>query len=847
MTERGDFGTRLRASRLTAKLSQEKLAEQSGVSVRAISGLERGKTRFPHPGSVHRLADALDLTSQARVDFVGAANRRLPGISAGRAAPADGGRVVPRQLPPSVPTFAGRNSELATLSRLLTRPGGTAVITAIGGTAGVGKTTLALHWGHLVAAEFPDGQLHVNLHGFGPSDTPVSPGTAVRLLLEGLDVPTERLPHSEEEQLDLYHRLLVGKRMLIVLDNARDEEQVRPLLPRSRTCRVVVTSRNLLGGLTSLEAAHPLLLDVLTEAEAWDLLEQRLGPERLHAADDATYRLIKASAFLPLALSVIAARAALRPHLPVADIVAELSESQGLAAFTVGEPAADVRAVLSWSYRLLEDDAARIFRLAGLHPGADFDRYAAAALTGVAIDRAERMLTTLAAGCLIQETGPGRYGMHDLLREYARELAAVHETADSRRQALAGLFDYYRVAASAAMDVAFPAEAHRRPRIAVGAAVLPATATPDAARAWLDQERANLVAVVVHSDDHGFGGSYAAHLAATLYRYLLSGNHLPQAHTLYSHALRIARRYGDLAAEASALNGLGGIAMWRSQFRAAADHYRGALELYRECGDRAGQARALHNLAIVETQQNDYRSAVDYYREAIAAHQDAGDRLGAAIALSTLASAEIDLGSLDQAAEHLQSALQVFREVNDQFREAEALRLTGEVSLRRGDLTWAADFFGRGLAIYRSVGFPLGIAEGIRSLGEVGLRQGDVRQAISYLRHALTLYRECSYAQGEIQTLRNLAEALYGAGQPAAARAELVTALRLAAETGNPYQQANSHRDLAESHHRDGQDKQARHHWQQALTLYTELGSAEADQVRDRLSPQRADGVRDRT
>jgi transcriptional regulator with XRE-family HTH domain len=260
MSDRGDFGARLRACRIAAKLSQEELAEHSGVSVRAISNLERGQTRWPHPWSVQRLADALDLTGADRAEFISFASRRPPGTTPGQAIPAKSGRAVPRQLPPAVPAFAGRNTELATLSRVLARPGGAAVIA---GTAGVGKTALALHWGHLVAADFPDGQLYVNLHGFGPSSTLVSPGSAVRVLLEGLDVPAGRMPYTEEGQLNLYRSLLVGRRMLVVLDNARDEAQVRPLLPGSLTCRVVVTSRNLLGGLTALDAAHPLLLDVL--------------------------------------------------------------------------------------------------------------------------------------------------------------------------------------------------------------------------------------------------------------------------------------------------------------------------------------------------------------------------------------------------------------------------------------------------------------------------------------------------------------------------------------------------------------------------------------------------------
>ncbi|HEY1626713.1 MAG TPA: helix-turn-helix domain-containing protein [Streptosporangiaceae bacterium] len=430
-----DFGDRLRASRLVAGLSQEELAARSGISVRAISDMERGRTRWPHPASVHRLADALALTGSVRAEFVSGASRRLPGAATGESPSPGGRRVLPRQLPPTLPAFAGRSSELTILSRVLSRPGGTAVITAIGGTAGVGKTALALHWGHLVAAEFPDGQLYVNLRGFDPSGMPTSPGEAVRLLLEGLDgldVPAERLPHSEEGQLNLYRSLLTGKRMLIVLDNARDEAQVRPLLPGSLTCRVVVTSRNLLAGLTALDAAHPLLLDVLAESEAWDLLEQRLGAERLHADDGATYTLIKASAYLPLALSIIAARAALRPEQPIASIAAELTAGRGLHAFTAGEAAADIRAVLSWSYRQLDPGTARAFRLAGLHPGITLDRYAAAALTGMTLDQADSALETLADSGLIQQAGPDRYAMHDLLREYARELSADSEARDVR-------------------------------------------------------------------------------------------------------------------------------------------------------------------------------------------------------------------------------------------------------------------------------------------------------------------------------------------------------------------------------------------------------------------------------
>jgi tetratricopeptide (TPR) repeat protein len=832
-----DFGKRLRDHRVAACLSQEELAERSGVSVRAISDVERGRTRWPHPGSVYRLADALALVGPARAEFISAASRRLPGrASAGAPGPQ---RVVPRQLPPPVPVFTGRSGELATLSQVLTRPGGTVVITAIGGTAGVGKTTLALHWAHRVAAEFADGQLYVNLRGFDPSSAPTAPADAVRVLLEGLNVPADRLPRTDEAQVNLYRSLLVGKRMLIVLDNARDEAQVRPLLPGSLTCRVVVTSRNLLGGLIALDAAHPLLLDVLPEADAWDLLEKRLGPERLQADDAAASQIIKASACLPLALSIIAARAALQPDLPIAEIAAEITASHGLAAFDAGEAAANIRAVLSWSYRQLDDDAARVFRLAGLHPGPDLDLYAIAALADMTLGRTGKALLALTEGGLLQQARPGRFSMHDLLRAYAREQAAAHDADGSGRRALTLLFDYYLAATAAVMDVWFPTEAHRRPRLAASAVAGPAMHSKAEARAWLDRERANLVAVVVHCADHGWP-RHAADLASTLFRYLLTGSHLAEAHTLYDHALQAARRSGDLAAEGIALNSLGSIQTMKGYFSDAVGHYQTALNRYRECGDRVGQARVVHNLAQAEHHLHDYRAAADYYREAAAILEERGDRFGVATVLCSLSVTELELGSLDEAAEHLELALQVFRAASDQLREAEALSRLGILSLRRGQLAKAAAFHEQALAIQRRIDQPAGVAEELQLLGEVSLHQGDHQQAISYLRQAQALFRQTGSQHSETVTLRTLAEALHQAARSAAARTQLTAALRLAADTGNTYQQAGVHHDLAETHHRAGQDKQARYHWQQALTLYTQLGAAEADHIRTRLSTHEA-------
>jgi DNA-binding SARP family transcriptional activator/tetratricopeptide (TPR) repeat protein len=766
-------------------------------------------------------------------------------------APAHGGRaapetaagqptaIVPRQLPAAVSHFTGRAAELEALTGMLSDASGTstAVISALVGTAGVGKTALAVHWAHQVAERFGDGQLYVNLRGYDPGQ-PVAAADALAGFLRTLGVPGQEIPDEMEERARLYRSMLAGHRVLVVLDNARGGEQVRPLLPGDPGCVAVVTSRDALAGLVAADGARRLDLDLLPLADAVGLLRSLIGPRAAHDPG-ATAELAGLCARLPLALRIAAELAAARRTTPLAELVAELAAGR-LDGLDAGEDRADVRAVLSWSYRQLPDDAAGAFALTGLHPGGDLDAHAAAALTGTTAGQARKVLGQLHRASLLQAAGPGRYGMHDLLRAYAREQAAARDTGGWSQQAQTGLFDYYLAAAAAAMDVLYPAEAHQRPRITPTAAVVPDMAGQSGARAWLDAERANLVAVMVHCAGQGWP-DHAAGLAGMLFRYLMNGSHLPEAHTIYGHALQAARRSGDLAAEAGALNGLGGIGIMKGQFRDAAGHYQAALERYRRCADRGGEARVLHSLGLTEFQLHNHREAAGYYREAMAAFADAGDSLGAARALAFLGSVEAELGSYDQAEKHLQHALPVFREEKDKVSEAEALQNIGELSLRRGQLTEAADFFEQARTLYRRIDYPAGVATQLCNLGEVSQRQGEYQQAISYLRQALAQFRQIGDQHGETVALRTLAKALHGAGQPATARAELETALRLAADTGNTYQQASSHRDLAESHHRAGQDDQARHHWQQALDLYTQLDAPEAGQVRTRLSAQHAE------
>src|ERR1700761_9203856 len=424
-------GEWLREQRVAAGLTQEDLAERSGISVRAIADLERGRTRRPSPSSVRAVVRALGLSEEAGTDLVA---RYRAGDEAGPPAvvPVDdpaGPQSVPRQLPTRVPHFAGRSGELAQLDAVLAaaaldQAAGAAgvVISAIGGTAGVGKTALALHWAHRVAHHFPDGQLYANLRGFDTGDGgPADPGDVLRGFLDALGVHPERLPADVEGLAALYRSVLAGRRMLVLLDNAADVAQVRPLLPASPECLVIVTSRRELAALAAGEGARLLQLDVLSEQEASELLVTRLGKERAAEEPWAVTQLATLCARLPLALSVVVARAAAAPKLPLSSLAAELTDLGRLDALDAGDPAANVRTVLSLSYRHLPETAARMFRLLGLHPGPDISAAAAASLAGVPVAQARVALRDLTRASLLMEVVPGRFAFHDLLRAYAAE------------------------------------------------------------------------------------------------------------------------------------------------------------------------------------------------------------------------------------------------------------------------------------------------------------------------------------------------------------------------------------------------------------------------------------------
>ena len=487
--------------------------------------------------------------------------RILRGDPSLAAVPRAAGRAavpVPRELPADVPGFTGRAAELAELDRLLAAPtrgtaAGTAgagdgpvtaaVISAVSGTAGVGKTALAVHWAHRASERFPDGQLYVNLRGYDPGG-PVSAADALVGFLRALGVPGQDIPPGQDERAARYRSLLAGRRMLVVLDNAGEAEQIRPLLPGSGVCAAVVTSRDALPGLVAREGAARLDLDLLPMDEAVGLLRELIG-EPARTAPDAVAALAGYCCRLPLALRVAAELVAARRGVPLTDLVAELaSQQRRLDLFDAGDPRTAVRAVFSWSCRNLSPDAARTFRFLGLHPGCDFDAYAAAALISGTLDQGRLAVAELARAHLMEPAAPGRYGMHDLLRAYASELAHALDSADERHAALTRLFDHYLHAAATAMDMLYPGERHRRPRIRPSATPTPRLDSTAAAQSWLDEQRAALVAVTVHTAERGWPG-HATRLAAILFRYLNLGSHYPEATTIYTHAASAARSSGD--------------------------------------------------------------------------------------------------------------------------------------------------------------------------------------------------------------------------------------------------------------------------------------------------------------
>jgi tetratricopeptide (TPR) repeat protein len=495
-----------------------------------------------------------------------------------------------------------------------------------------------------------------------------------------------------------------------------------------------------------------------------------------------------------------------------------------------GDPHTSVRAVFSWSYRHLHAGAARAFRLMGLHPGPDFDPYAAAALTGTDLEDARRSLDAVSRAHLLQRAGSIRYRMHDLLRAYARELAA-QDGEEQQRAALTRLFDHYLHTASVATDTVYTTERHRRPQIAPAAAPGPLLTDSVAARAWLDAERANLVATTVRTCEHGWPG-HATRLAVTLFRYLDSGGYYPEAIIIQGHGLRAARRTGDADAEVATANALGVAYLRQGRCQQAATYFQQALTRSRDAGNRLREGRALGNLGIASFLMGSYRQATGYYQQALALCHETGDPLSEAVVLNNLSEIDWRQGRYHQAAERCQQAVALQRETGDRDNEAHPLVNLGIIYLRLGRYQQATDHLQRALALFREHGDPDGEAGALTRLGDVESRLGRHDEAIGRHRQALALFREVGDQAGEATALNSLGETLLVAGQCVDLCTQHTFALGLASQIGDKYEQARAHYGLARGYQTTGESARAYRHRQQALVLFAELGAPEAEQVR---------------
>jgi DNA-binding SARP family transcriptional activator/tetratricopeptide (TPR) repeat protein len=744
--------------------------------------------------------------------------------------------VTPAQLPADVAGFTGRGAELAHLDTLLAAAssatkGPTALmISAVSGTAGVGKTALAVHWAHRVADQFPDGQLYVNLRGYDP-DQPMSAGDALAGFLTALGVPGPDVPLEVDERAAAYRTQIAGRRMLVVLDNAASVEQVRPILPGTGSCAVVVTSRDSLAGLVARDGAQRLDLDLLPLPDAIALLRRLIGP-RVDADPEAAVALAARCARLPLALRVAAELAASRPATPLGNVVEELADQPRRLELldADGDPRAAVAAVFSWSLRHLPRETARTFRLMGLHPGPDLDAYAAAALADTDIEQARRTVDLLARAHLIHPTGAGRYGMHDLLRAYATRLSAAQDGDEQRAVALGRLFDYYLATAAAAMDRLHPAEAHLRPSIPPASTPTPDLADPDTAHEWLDIERRCLAAAATHGRS-----THTAQLSTILYRYL-DGGHYTEALSIHAHARDAAQRAGDQAGTAHALLGLGVVHHRLGRYGPAAEHLQQALALFRQVGDEVAQARVLSGLGAVEQRLGRHGPAAEHHERALALFRRAGDQAGEARALNNLGLVERRLGRYGPAGEHHERALALFREAGHSTGEAIALTSLGLVDERLGRHRRAAERHRRAVTLFRRLGDQSGEAGALSNLGTVHTCLGRPEQAADYFQLALTLFRRIGERDGEAIVLNGLGEAAHAAADPAAALAHHTAALTIATDTGARDQQARAHTGLGHVHRSLADTDRARDHYAQALTRYTDLASPEGDDVRAHLA-----------
>ncbi|MGH3278335.1 MAG: tetratricopeptide repeat protein [Trebonia sp.] len=721
------------------------------AAVAVVRGVPRG--RYPYTSSggsliATHIADVAAALPEIAglLDARGDRRSRPAGPDSASGATEATHRVVPRQLPPNIAHFTGRGGDVAYLDGLLAatpNPHRTAVISAIDGTAGVGKTALAIHWAYRVRDRFPDGDLYVNLHGYDFS-APVSAPDVMEYFLRALGVPPEEVPRDMDARTSLYRSILYDRTVLLVLDNAASVEQVSPLLPTSDSAFALVTSRSRLPGLAATHATAQLSLDLLTEAEATALLEEIIGPDRARRAPDVAARIISQCARLPLALRIVAENITTRPRASLATISHDLSShgctNPPIARFSTPDESVALETVFDWSYEQLLMEDARVFRRLGLHPGAEMSGESAAALVMVPLAATHRPLFRLVNVHMVEEIGDGRFSFHDLLRLYARTKCEADDEEDVRSAAFKNLAAWYIHTANNANKLLLKRSPIDVDNELAGTEPLAFENFTDAL-SWCELERDSLTLLTRQAYEHGLL-DIAWRLPDVLRGFYNLRKHWSDWEMTHGIALQAAAELADPHAEASVMNGLGTLMKQTGRSAEAVGYHQDALARRRSLGDKIGVASSLDGLGHAYRDVGQHDNAVKCFQEALEIRRGTGDRKGQGWSYNNLGEAELEAGRPGVSLRFFRLALAARVEVRDEWGQGRTLHGMGQAHVILDDLTEARARYADAVKIRREISDRWGVAQSLNAWGDAERQLGDPARARILWREALAILIE---------------------------------------------------------------------------------------------------------